>query len=239
MGFDERGADPIGEILYGGRLELMAIPFVLASASPARRRLLQLAGIDPFICQSDFDEDSIPLTTPAQLVETLAARKLEVSLDKLWQNRGSAPGGFFTSSPGVMLGCDSVLAIHGEIYGKPKDSAHAIARLKTMRGHIGEIYTGHAVCDGYTVNGKLSPRQRRVTHQVTRVFFSDVTDVEIEAYVATGEPLTCAGCFSMEGKGSVFVEKIEGCHTNVIGLSMPLLRKMVRDVGYEIMDFWR
>ena len=71
------------------------------------------------------------------------------------------------------------------------------------------------------------------------VFFSQVTDVEIEAYVATGEPMTCAGCFSMEGKGSVFVEKIEGCHTNVIGLSMPLLRKMVRDIGYEIMDFWR
>ena len=114
---------------------------MLASASPARRRLLQLAGIDPFICQSDFDEDSIPLTTPAQLVETLAARKLEVSLEKLWQNQGSSPGGFFTSSPGVMLGCDSVLAIHGEIYGKPESPAHAIARLKTMRGHVGEIYT--------------------------------------------------------------------------------------------------
>jgi septum formation protein len=217
----------------------MAIPFVLASASPARRRLLQLAGIDPFAYPSDFDEDAVVLTNPAELVETLAIGKLNASMNKLWHNRGSAPGGFFTAHPGVMLGCDSVLAIEGEIYGKPESPAVAIDRWKRMRGKVGELYTGHAISDGYTIDGKLSPQQKRVRHQVTRVFFAQVSDAEIEAYVATGEPMNCAGCFAIEGKGSVFVEKIEGCHTNVIGLCMPLLRKMLIEIGYDVTDFWR
>ncbi len=217
----------------------MAIPFVLASASPARRRLLQLAGIDPFSYPSDFDEDAVVLTKPAELVETLALGKLNASMTKLWHNRGSAPGGFFTATPGVMLGCDSVLAIDGEIHGKPHSPAEAIDRWKQMRGNVGQLYTGHAISDGYTVDGHLNPQKKRVTHQVTRVFFAQVSDAEIEAYVATGEPMNCAGCFALEGKGSVFVEKIEGCHTNVIGLCMPLLRTMLIDIGYDVTDFWR
>lgn len=216
----------------------MAIPFVLASASPARRRLLQIAGIDPFAFPSHFDEDAVTLKDPAALVETLAIGKLKASLEKLWQSRGSAPGGFFTQTPGVILGCDSVLAIKGEIYGKPDTPEEAIDRWKTMRGQVGELFTGHALSDGYTQDGILKPQQQLVTHQITRVFFADVSDAEIDAYVATGEPMNCAGCFALEGKGSVFVEKIEGCHTNVIGLSMPLLRTMLLKMGYNVTDFW-
>ncbi len=213
--------------------------FVLASASPARRRLLQLAGIEPFVFPSAFDEDSVVAPNPAELVEKLAASKLQASLDKLWQQKGSAPGGFFSTSPGLILGCDSVLSMNGEIYGKPDSSQDAIDRWKTMRGQVGELFTGHALSDGFTEDGKLSPQQLIVRHRVTRVFFAQVSDREIVDYVATGEPMNCAGCFAIEGRGSVFVDRIEGCHTNVIGLCMPLLREMISEVGYSVTEFWR
>ncbi|MCX5961910.1 MAG: Maf family protein [Cyanobacteria bacterium] len=213
--------------------------FVLASASPARRRLLQLAGIEPFAFPSAFDEDSVVATNPAELVEKLAVSKLQASLDKLWQQKGSAPGGFFSPSPGLILGCDSVLSINGEIYGKPDSAQDAIDRWKTMRGQVGELFTGHALSDGFTQDGKLSPQKIIVRHRVTRVFFAQVSDREIVDYVATGEPMNCAGCFAIEGRGSVFIDRIEGCHTNVIGLCMPLLREMMGEVGYSVTEFWR
>ncbi|HEY9858996.1 MAG TPA: nucleoside triphosphate pyrophosphatase, partial [Candidatus Obscuribacterales bacterium] len=179
----------------------MGIPqFVLASASPARRRLLQNAGIQPLVSQSNFDESLVQLTNPADLVQTLALRKAETVTP------------YFTEA--LILGCDSVLAIDGEIHGKPADAAEAIARWHQMRGKIGDLYTGHALID-------LTQNKSLVRCRVTRVYFANVSDRQIEAYVATGEPLSCAGCFALEGKGSAFVEKLEGCHTNVIGLSLP------------------
>ncbi len=217
----------------------MAKSFVLASASPARRRLLQLAGIEPFVFPSAFDEDSIVLKDPAALVEKLASSKLQVSLESLWQQKGSAPGGFFSASPGLILGCDSVLSMQGEIFGKPDSPQEAIDRWKSMRGKVGELFTGHALSDGFTQNGKLSPQNLVVRHRITKVFFASVSDREIEDYVATGEPMNCAGCFAIEGRGSVFVDRIEGCHTNVIGLCMPLLREMITEVGYSVTEFWR
>ncbi|MBD2095378.1 septum formation inhibitor Maf [Trichocoleus sp. FACHB-591] len=196
----------------------MGIPqFVLASASPARRRLLQNAGIQPLVSQSNFDESQVQLSNPADLVQTLALRKAETVTP------------YFTEA--LILGCDSVLAIDGEIHGKPVNAADAIARWQQMRGKIGDLYTGHALID-------LTRNQSLVRCRVTRVYFANVSDRQIEAYVATGEPLNCAGCFALEGKGSAFVEKLEGCHTNVIGLSMPLLRQMLSDLGYDITDFW-
>lgn len=191
--------------------------FVLASASPARRRLLQNAGIQPLVSQSNFDESQVQVTNPAELVETLALRKAETVTS------------FFIDA--LILGCDSVLAIHGEIHGKPANPAEAIARWQQMRGQIGELYTGHALID-------LTQQKTVVRSQVTRVYFAHPSDREIEAYVATGEPLACAGCFALEGRGGFFVEKLEGCHTNVIGLSMPLLRRMLAELGYGVSDFW-
>jgi len=196
----------------------MGIPqFVLASGSPARRRLLQNAGIQPLVSQSNFDESLVQLTNPADLVQTLALRKAETVTP------------YFTEA--LILGCDSVLAIDGEIHGKPADAAEAIARWHQMRGKIGDLYTGHALID-------LTQNKSLVRCRVTRVYFANVSDRQIEAYVATGEPLSCAGCFALEGKGSAFVEKLEGCHTNVIGLSLPLLRQMLSDLGYDITNFW-
>lgn len=192
-------------------------PFILASASPARRRLLQLAGIEPIARPSQFDESQIAVTDTAVLVRTLAQGKAGVVAAQV--------------SESLILGCDSVLALNGEIHGKPADAAEAIARWRQMRGQVGELFTGHTLID-------QTQHKTLVRHQVTRVHFANVSDRQIAAYVATGEPLHCAGCFALEGKGGLFIEKIEGCHSNVIGLSLPLLRQMLTELGYDATDFW-
>ena len=191
--------------------------FILASASPARLRLLQNVGIEPIVLPSDFDESQVNISDPRELVKTLALRKGETVAAQ--------------QTEGLVLGCDSVLAIEGEIHGKPADAGEAIARWQQMRSKVGELLTGHALID-------LQQGKTLVRCQVTEVYFADVSDRQIAAYVATGEPLKCAGCFALEGKGGLFVEKISGCHSNVIGLSLPLLRQMLEELGYEITDFW-
>jgi len=197
----------------------MGVPtFVLASASPARRRLLQNAGIEPVVRQSDFDESQIQLSDPVPLVETLALRKAQTVANQL--------------SDALVLGCDSVLSIGGEIHGKPANPEEAIARWQQMRGTVGVLYTGHALID-------LSQDKTLVRCGITKVYFADVSDHAIAAYVATREPLNCAGCFALEGRGGLFVEKLEGCHSNVIGLSLPLLRQMLGELGYDVTDFWQ
>ncbi|MBL1201713.1 MAG: septum formation inhibitor Maf [Nostoc sp. GBBB01] len=193
-------------------------PFVLASASPARRRLLQTVGIEPIVRPSDFDESQIQLSEPAQLVKTLAQYKAQTVAPQ------------FESA--LIMGCDSVLSVNNQIHGKPADTNEAIARWRIMQGSFGDLYTGHALID-------LNQNRTLVKSQVTRVYFASVTDKAIKAYVATGEPLKCAGAFALEGFGSLFVEKIEGCHSNVIGLSLPLLRQMLAELGYDVTDFWQ
>ncbi|OUL19865.1 septum formation inhibitor Maf [Nostoc sp. RF31YmG] len=193
-------------------------PFVLASASPARRRLLQTVGIEPIVCPSDFDESQIQLNDPSQLVQTLSQRKAETVVPQ------------FESA--LIMGCDSVLAVNGEIHGKPANAQEAIARWQIMQGNFGDLYTGHTLID-------LVQNRSVVKCQVTRVYFAQMSDRDIQAYVATGEPLKCAGAFALEGFGSLFVEKIAGCHSNVIGLSLPLLRHMLAKLGYNVVDFWQ
>ncbi len=195
----------------------MTIDFVLASASPARRRLLQSIGINPRICVSHFDESLIRSPDPVALVERLALCKAEVVLKQV--------------SDSLVLGCDSVMVIDNEIHGKPRDAVEAFTRWQQMRGNRGTLYTGHALID---------QRQARtiVRCGMTQVYFGRVSDAQIQAYIATGEPLVCAGCFALEGKGSALVDKIEGCHSNVIGLSLPLLRSMLTELGYDVSDYW-
>lgn len=197
----------------------MSVPtFVLASASPARRRLLQNAGIESVVRQSDFDESQVQLSDSVALVETLALKKAQTVASQF--------------SDALILGCDSVLSVKGEIHGKPANAEEAIARWQMMRGGVGTLYTGHALID-------LVQDQTLVRCGITTVYFADISDRTIEAYVATGEPLKCAGCFALEGRGGLFVEKLEGCHSNVIGLSLPLLRQMLGELGYGITDFWQ
>ena len=192
--------------------------FVLASASTARLKLLRMVGIAPLVCKSDFDEDRVQIKDPAELVTTLAKYKAETVAPQF--------------SDALVLGCDSVLTINNRIYGKPDSLQQAIARWQEMRGKMGKIYTGHALID-------LNQQKQIIRCGITQVYFANISDRTIEAYVATGEPLKCAGSFALEGKGGMFVEKIEGCHSNVIGLSLPLLHQMLEDLGYNITNFWQ
>jgi len=193
------------------------VKFVLASASSARKKLLQNVGIEPIICKSDFDESQIQKSNPVDLVQTLALCKAN------------------TVSPqfkdAVILGCDSILSVDGEIHGKPDSENQAIARWQKMRGRRGTIYTGHALID-------QNQHQQQLRCGITEVYFADIDDRTLSAYIRTGEPLNCAGAFALEGKGGLFIEKIEGCHSNVIGLSLPILRQMLQQLGYQVTDFW-
>lgn len=191
---------------------------VLASASPARRRLLATAGLVAEVQPSHFDESLVQLSDPAALVQELAFRKAASVARSL-------------TEPALVIGCDSVLAIAGEICGKPANSEEAIARWQKMRGQWGELHTGHALIDSVS-------QQRWIDCRTTLVRFAEVDDAEIEAYVATGEPLACAGAFALEGKGGLFVAEIQGCHTNVIGLSLPLLRELLRAANYPLTQAW-
>lgn len=191
--------------------------FVLASASPARLKLLLMAGIEPIVQTSNFDESQISLTDPENLVNILAEKKAETVASN------------FPSA--LVLGCDSMLEVEGEIYGKPDNASVAIERWQKMRGKVGKLYTGHALIN--TEN-----RSKSIKCGITEVYFADISDSLIEAYIATGEPLKCAGSFALEGKGGVLIDKIVGCHSNVIGLSLPLLRKMLAQLKYQISDFW-
>jgi len=205
-----------------------SLRFVLASASPARLKLLRMVGIEPIVCKSDFDENQIQIEDAAELVTTLARCKAETVTPQFTPAKGT-----------LVLGCDSVLTVndeaspplHDRIYGKPESPQIAIARWRGMRGKMGKIYTGHALID-------LEQQRQIVRCGITQVYFANLSDRTIEAYVATGEPLNCAGSFALEGKGGMFVEKIEGCHSNVIGLSLPLLYQMMESLGYNVTNFW-
>ena len=184
---------------------------LLASASPARRRLLEQAAIPHRVQVSGVDEEAIRHPDPAQLVQLLARAKARAVAGRLSQAHADAP---YTG----VLGCDSVLVFDGTVFGKPRDPAEAIERWRRMAGGWGDLQTGHCL---------LAPADgsERVATVTTRVQFAPLTDAEITAYVATGEPLQCAGGFALEGRGGALVERIEGCYSNVIGLSLPWLRR--------------
>jgi septum formation protein len=197
---------------------------VLASASPARRRLLAAAGLEPSIVVSSVDEDAVTAAareTYGELVAedvalVLARAKAEDVADQI--------------DDAVVIGCDSVLDLDGEIHGKPASPALAISRWHQMRGRSGVLHTGHWVVDtraeadggtGATLGATAS----------TTVHFAKLTDDEIEAYVETGEPLRVAGAFTLDGLGAPYVTGIEGDPSNVVGLSLPLLRELLLEVG--------
>jgi septum formation protein len=199
----------------------MSYRLVLASASPARRALLKAAGIDVDVLVSGVDES---------LVEAEDAYTLSLALARMKARTVAArmPG-----EPGVfVLGCDSVLAFDGEILGKPADADEAVARWQKMRGRSGVLHTGHHLTD--LIGGKQAEEVG-----TTVVHFADVSDAEIQAYVATEEPLHVAGSFTIDGRGGAFVERIEGDPGNVIGLSLPLLRRLLAEFGVGITELWR
>ncbi|HEX4092485.1 MAG TPA: nucleoside triphosphate pyrophosphatase [Trebonia sp.] len=190
---------------------------VLASQSPARLAVLRGAGLDPQVIVSGVDEDAFTATSSEELTAVLAAAKASAVAASL--------------GDGIVIGCDSMLDLDGRAYGKPADSVEAAARWHEMSGRSGTLYTGHCVIDAGT--GK---RVEEVA--ATTVRFGTPTDEEISAYVGTGEPLGMAGGFTIEGLGGWFVESIDGDHNNVIGISLPLLRRLLGSLGVTIPDLW-
>ena len=198
---------------------------VLASASPARKALLIAAGIDPEIIVSGVDESAVDATAPDTLCAMLARLKAHAVVDRI---RHRSP----TRENVFVLGCDSVLAFDGQILGKPESAEEAVKRWHSMSGRSGVLHTGHCLVD--LVTGDSAERVGSTT-----VHFADLTNDEIDAYIATGEPLWVAGAFTIDGLGGPFVEGLEGDHSNVVGLSLPLLRHLLRELGRSIPEFWR
>jgi septum formation protein len=187
---------------------------LLASASPARRRLLEQAGVPHRVQVSGVDEEGIQEPDPLRLVQRLALAKAQAVASTLTSEAEWPPLG--------VLGCDSLLVVQQELWGKPRDAAEAVARWRRMAGGWGDLHTGHALVRRPTPPGSTASLLAVVT---TRVHFATLSAADIESYVATGEPLACAGGFALEGRGGLLVERLEGCYSNVIGLSLPLLRR--------------
>ncbi len=197
---------------------LMLPTIVLASASPARKLLLENAGIDPVIRVSNLDEDAIASEnnwkTPQEIALGLAIAKAN-AVAKEFKNTNS-----------IIIGCDSVMEFDGEPHGKPLDHETALSRLKVMSGGSGHLHTGHCVI---RIDGENSWQVSQLTS--TEVIFHEMTAAEIDAYVKTGEPLNVAGSFTLDSLGGPFIKEIHGDPSNVIGLSLPTLRLLMAELG--------
>jgi len=196
---------------------------LLASASPARRRLLEQAAIPHRIRVSALDEEAITDSDPKHLVLRLAEAKA-MAVAQLAGNRLLAEDG---TPCGALLACDSLLSFEGEVFGKPRDRQQAIERWQRLSGCWAELHTGHCLLRSRPESGKAidAPFSLSMETVTTRVKLAPLDLAAITAYVATGEPLACAGGFALEGRGGLLVERIDGCYSNVIGLSLPLLRR--------------
>jgi septum formation protein len=188
---------------------------VLASQSTSRRRLLEGAGITPIVMVSRVDEETefFNAMTPADMVIALAVTKAHTVREQV-------------DFPAIIIGCDSTFDVDGISFGKPGTPEIAKERALAISGRSGLLHTGHCIID--TVQG------REIADRVTtKVTFSEMSDLEIDDYIASGEPLQVAGGFTLDGFGSPFIPVIEGDYTNVVGLSMPFLRSAMSQLGYS------
>lgn len=208
-----------------------AVSLVLASASPARRKVLQGAGLRPVVQVSHVDEDTL-LTKlrargadPAAQVLALAQAKARAVAGELETSR--CPG-----EDTLVVGCDSMLEFHGEVLGKPHDPEVALARVRALSGDSGVLHTGHWVMR--LRREAAEPVAEVGRTESTVVHFAQFSEAEVRAYVASGEPLEVAGSFTIDGLGGAFISGIEGDPHNVIGISLPLLRKLAG----ELEIFW-
>lgn len=208
----------------------MTAPLILASASPARTKLLTDAGIAHTVHVSDADEDALTAAagpiTPAETALLLARAKAESVAARL--TSGTALNGH---AEAFVLGCDSVFELDGVAYGKPWEPEVARERWQLMRGRSGILHTGHwLIAPGATAaQGELTS---------ATVTFEDITDAEIDAYVATGEPLQVAGAFTIDGLAGAFITGVDGDPHTVVGLSLSTLRRLFAASGVSITEFW-
>jgi septum formation protein len=196
---------------------------VLASASPARLQTLRAAGLEPEVIVSGVDEDGVRADSVAELVRTLARLKAEAVQAEVSGD----------STDVVIIGCDSLLELDGTGHGKPRSAGEAIERWRRMSGGAGLLHTGHHVI---RTRGPQSASRSEVASTI--VHFARLSEAEIAAYVASGEPLQVAGAFTVDGRGGPFVSRIEGDHHNVVGISLPLLRLMLADLGVAWTSLW-
>ena len=192
---------------------------VLASQSPSRRMLLEQGGVEPVLRPAHIDEEAVIASLhdapPATTVATLARAKAETAIADFPDD--------------VVVGCDSMLLLDGALLGKPHTVEETVRRWKAQRGKDAQLLTGHAVWfGGEWVEDTVA----------TTIRFGEVSDADIEAYARSGQPLECAGAFTLEALGSWFIDFISGDPTSVIGLSMPLLRRCLYRFGLDASDFW-
>ena len=187
---------------------------VLASQSKSRRRLLESAGLSPKIIVSNVDEetDFFNSMVPSDMVIALAITKAHTVREQI-------------DFPAIIIGCDSTFEFDGKSLGKPGTPEIAIERARRVRGNSGLFHTGHCIID--------TSKDKEISGRITTVVnFADMSDEEIDDYVATEEPLHVAGGFTLDGFSSPFISSIEGDYTNVVGISMPFLRKACSQLGY-------
>jgi septum formation protein len=190
---------------------------VLASGSPARLAVLRAAGLDPEVIVSGVDESAFTAATPTELAGVLAQAKAAAVAARL--------------ADGLVIGCDSLLDLDGRALGKSASAGQAAARWREMSGRTGTLVTGHCVINAAT-------GQRAAAVAATRVQFGTPSEEEIAAYIASGEPLAVAGAFTLDGRGGWFVERIDGDHGTVLGVSLPLLRHLLADLGVGVTSLW-
>jgi septum formation protein len=203
---------------------------VLGSASPGRLKVLRQAGVDPLVVVSGVDEDAVTAalgsdTPPGDVVRILAQAKAD-------QVAASLDGA--VSADCVVIGCDSMLYLDGRLVGKPASADAARRQWESMAGKAGQLYTGH--CLLRLIDGNVS--QRASESSTTTVHFAKPTTADLAAYIRSGEPLAVAGGFTLDGLGGWFVDRIEGDASNVIGVSLPLTRTLLRRIGLSVSDLW-
>jgi len=191
---------------------------ILASASPSRLRLLEGSGLRPEVIVSHVSEDGVDHLTPAEATLVLARRKAESVAEKV-------------EGPALVVGCDSMLELGDATFGKPSTPQEARRRWQQMRNRAGMLHTGHCVID--TDSGAQAAHTDSAI-----VRFGDPTDAEIDAYVATGEPLRVAGAFTLEGMSAPWIDSIDGNYGTITGISIPLLRRLLAELRVEIVDLW-
>lgn len=208
----------------------------LASTSPARLMLLRSAGIEPLTRAPDVDEDAVITAVESAEGRTLPPDEHVLLLAR--RKAADVAASLATEDPGfdgIVVGGDSMFELGGEILGKPHVPEVAAARWRAMRGSTGILHSGHSI---FRLQPDTAPREAHAVAAASVSFVADITDAEIDAYVATGEPLGVAGGFTIDGLGGPFVERLSGDPHAVVGLSLPLLRRMLGEIGLGIHALW-